>query len=585
MKYVMKLLFVTLFLAFSGCASTSIEVQSDYAPGYEKVANSLSILAIRNMVIHGVPGISIVITDKKDLLYQGNFGYSNYPENIVISDQTEFRIGSITKLFTATAIMQLSELGKLDLDDSITQYVPDFSINNDQNQSASNLTIRALLAHMSGLPTDYQAGFLSYDADTELLSLLSQGYLATEPYTVMSYSNIAYNLLGRAIENVSGLSYEQYVMRFIFEPLEMHTASLGASSNIAAGHSGRQITPFVELRDRAAGDMTMSIQDLAKFARASLNNNAGLMQSHSFDEMVKPQGDNLVFKSNQQQGLGWILGYPSEHLGGVGNIIWHDGSIGSFRSVMLSDLDSGLAVAVVSNSQEGSNAIYDIAEQAMLQAIEHANGDVSQSTELPDWSNEVVPFSQAQLQALPGEYVSNAHGEIEIKRQGNNLIATVAATNIQLQSYSDGLIGADYHLFNLIPLDIDAVNGFRFRLRTYNDQILIEQMGVGIVAEKLTEPQLARVWKARLGQYELQKSDGGIAYKNLRLESYQGILRMYATVTVAGVEAGDVSAFIRPVSNNRAVLIGYGRSLGESLVFDEDGSFSYSGFIFKKLSQ
>jgi CubicO group peptidase (beta-lactamase class C family) len=165
---------------------------------------------------------SAFVVEQGKIIYKKSFGYANFEWKIPNALDTKFRIGSITKSFTAILVLQLAEQEKLKLDDKITNYLPDFS-----PEIGDKITVRQLLTHNSGLP-DYndvpdffraaQSGLLS---EADILKRISEYELLFEPGTKFKYSNDGYRVLGAIIEKVTGKSYERVLQENILVPLNM----------------------------------------------------------------------------------------------------------------------------------------------------------------------------------------------------------------------------------------------------------------------------------------------------------------------------------------------------------------------------
>lgn len=130
---------------------------------YCELKEKLSSIISAEMKRHKITGVSIAVNDDGKTVWSEGFGYSDKEERIAATPHTVYRIGSITKVFTATAIMQLVEHGLLDLDKPVSDYLPEFTINTRFTQSKS-ITIRDLMTHHSGLPSDNLNGFYTRSA-------------------------------------------------------------------------------------------------------------------------------------------------------------------------------------------------------------------------------------------------------------------------------------------------------------------------------------------------------------------------------------------------------------------------------------
>lgn len=163
-----------------------------------------------------IKGVSVVLTGKEETIFEYCTGVVDDVDTP--NDRNKmFSIGSNTKLFTAIAIFQLVDQGKLDLDQDVRTYVKDFEVKS--HQPLDTITIRNLLMHRSGLQGDDYSLFLNEQKiqEKDLLPALKGTYLCSKPDTMYAYSNLAYGLLGIVIERVSNETYTNYIQNHIFQ--------------------------------------------------------------------------------------------------------------------------------------------------------------------------------------------------------------------------------------------------------------------------------------------------------------------------------------------------------------------------------
>jgi len=226
----------------------------------------------------GTVGMAVAVIDSDRVVYSEGFGFADKEAKRRVGDSTTFMIGSITKLFTATAIMQLVEQGRIALDSPITNYLPEFTVKT--RFVARPITIRDLLTHESGLPSDIPNGAAigqlpCAEADTlyrTVPALLSNDYAANPPRTEFSYSNLGFSLLGIIIERVSGRSYSQYIQDSIFTRLNMDHSALDFNSVrvkhlFSKGYSDKKVQVPFYIRDVPAGMIVTNAIDLSRFLR------------------------------------------------------------------------------------------------------------------------------------------------------------------------------------------------------------------------------------------------------------------------------------------------------------------------------
>lgn len=294
---------------------------------------------------------SVLVAKDGKVVYASTIGMADITARVPITRETKFRIGSITKTFTAAAVMLLDQQGKVSLTDSVCKYettCPD---------AWREITIRNLLTHTSGIP-DYlrplTLGEFNRPTPPErLVDLIRDQPLAFRPGTQFQYSNTNYILLGLAVEHASGQSWDAFVRDKMLDPLALANTGYQRDFSSVPGHAtgyGFKTTDVSETvpTDEAAfsdGGLYSTVDDLYQWDR-SLDMNKILSKS-TLDQMFRPWGGlglNPV-PGQQTPGYGWYL----EHQGGVGQIVYHGGSIPGFAAADYRYIDQGLIVIVLSN--------------------------------------------------------------------------------------------------------------------------------------------------------------------------------------------------------------------------------------------
>lgn len=229
-----------------------------------------------------IPGISLALVHDQDVVFDRGYGYANPQAEVPMSSATLFSICSISKLFTAIAIMQLRDAGKLQLHDPIAKHLDWFDIPGTQPDDGP-LTIESVLTHSSGLPREsdfpYWSGpdYAFPDRDAVIERLKSQHTLYPAS-TFFQYSNLGLTLAGEIVAAVSGAPYADYVTEHILDPLglpdtrpafptELHGSAL-ALGHTARDRTGRReiVPPFDTKAITPAAGFTSSALDLARFA-------------------------------------------------------------------------------------------------------------------------------------------------------------------------------------------------------------------------------------------------------------------------------------------------------------------------------
>lgn len=248
---------------------------------HAEVASKIDLLSAwieAQMAYNGPPGLSIGIVHDQELVWARGFGYADVEKKGPATPDTLYRIASITKLFTATAILQLRDAGKLQLDDPITKHLDWFNVQN-RHPDAPPITIRHLLTHTSGLPREAAFAYWTDDqfpTREQLRETLVQQEAILPTETEWKYSNLALSLAGEIVTAVSGQDYPDYVRHQVLDPLGMDNTLVRSPApdhpQLATGYGrrmpdhSRSIVPFIDCHAiTPAANMTSSVEDLARF--------------------------------------------------------------------------------------------------------------------------------------------------------------------------------------------------------------------------------------------------------------------------------------------------------------------------------
>lgn len=235
----------------------------------------------QQMAAQRIPGLALAITQGEQVLYVQ--GYGDAGDGRPVTPQTQFLIASVSKSFTALAVMQLVEAGKIDLDAPVQHYLPEFTL--ADSAAASQITIRQLLNHTSGLSETTYADLVQPQPETiaERATSLRNADPVAHPGTEYHYFNPNYGVLARVVEVVSGQRFSEYLTEHIFQPLGMrHTVSAVTfqegkqqADNLSAGHLfAFGITlPFSEGNGYigGSGGVITTAEDIAPYLIAQLN--------------------------------------------------------------------------------------------------------------------------------------------------------------------------------------------------------------------------------------------------------------------------------------------------------------------------
>jgi CubicO group peptidase (beta-lactamase class C family) len=309
------------------------------------------------------PGFSVVVVKGEEVLFQKGYGREQIDQPNPMRAESVTAIGSLTKSFTALAIMQLVEAGKIKLDDPVVKYLPEFrTANPDKSQG---ITVRMLLNNSSGLPGGVSQHYSKKHTEA-LLASVQAFYLDKEPGKTYEYSNLAFSIAGLIIERVSGLAYAEYLEFHIFQPLRMNHSStdpadFSALETLYGHHLGVDAalpaSPEIELAEMAAAGSILrsTAADLGHYLIALLNQGKyqrqSLISAQSIQEMWQAQ-INFPGLSYEQGGDGqeyhYGLGWMISDIEGR-RLIHHGGSRGTMSSFTLLFPEAKLAATILFN--------------------------------------------------------------------------------------------------------------------------------------------------------------------------------------------------------------------------------------------
>lgn len=329
-----RILLVTLLLAL---AASSV------------LADKVDRAVEADMKAHPVPGLALEVIRHGKCVKRAAYGFANLEWRTPVTPQTVFEIGSVTKQFTSAGILLLMQDGKLSVDDKISTRLA------GTPESWKDITIRHLLTHTSGIPNYTRLdGFelRRHLSQAEFIKQIGSYPLDFQPGARFSYCNSGFNLLAFIIENVSGTNYWAYMSNRVFTPLGMKSTTrrdppalvLWRASGYETNADGRYINRDYDLTDLfGAGAIVSTIDDMAKW-NASLDAQT-LLNAETEKTMWTPV--KLNSGKTYNYGFGWFLSPYKGH-----KDIWHSGSTSGFSSSIERFPEDGLAVIVLTNSNE-----------------------------------------------------------------------------------------------------------------------------------------------------------------------------------------------------------------------------------------
>ena len=397
-----------------------------------EVADALTVLdrwIEKQVEYHRLPGLSIAIVYDQDIVWAKGYGFSDVEGKIPATPSTVYRMGSVTKVFTSSAIMMLRDQGKLRLDDPVSKYLPWFRIDNPFPDSPE-ITIRQLLTHTSGLPREADVPYWTdhiFPTREQLVKVVPTQELVAPPATTYHYSNLGMSLLGEVVAEVSGRSWAEYLQTEIFEPLGM------SSSSGAPGEAlmQRRATPYMLIGPDGARDifdyydagaigpaanMVSTVEDIARFASMQFSGGpAGGAQILKGSTLREMQRVHWVYPSFSG---GRGLGFSVSHRSGK-DFVGHGGWIGGNRSSLMMVPEEKVAVIAILNADDRSPGLfsrqaYEVVGPELMKATRPETTATKTAAD-PAWENFVGRYAdpwgwEYEVLILGGELVMYSPG-------------------------------------------------------------------------------------------------------------------------------------------------------------------------------
>ena len=317
------------------------------------------------MTVRKAPAVSIAVVRGKDTLVMRGYGLASREANRAATASTIYRIGSLTKQFTAAGIMREVEQGKVSLNDPISKYLPDVPTHGQR------ITVRQLLTHTSGVHnyTDSPEWVKHWTEDMtprQIVAFVDKDTLDFAPGTKYSYSNTGYVLLGMILEKVTGRPYAAYLEREFFKPLGLTQTSYcpqrPTDPQFAEGYAASSGTvkpaePLSMTQPFSAGALCSTVRDLVKWHRALQDGRVVGARSYS----LMTTADTLNNGSRINYGFGLVPGQL-----GSERTIGHSGGINGFTTYGMYLPDQSLNVIVLTNSDGGPGPLAQNIARAMI---------------------------------------------------------------------------------------------------------------------------------------------------------------------------------------------------------------------------
>jgi len=422
------------------------------------------------MLYRGLPGVAIGVVYDQELIWGRGFGFADVMKKVPMTATTKFRMASHSKLFTATAVMQLRDGGKLRLDDPVAKYLPWFRIQPSEADDPA-ITIEELLTHSSGLPREAGPHWSDYDFPDAagVRAYVLEHTAAYPPEVRWKYSNLGFTLAGMIVEAVSGEKYADYVQRHIFDPLGMAGSSIDRQvEGMATGYGrrmpdgSRKTLPFIDAHAMApATGVTSTVEDMAKLVslqfRKGKPGGSQILSTGALREMHRIR----VLENNWTQGnaIGFAVNRVRDKV-----YVGHGGSYPGYKTQTLIQLDEKVGVIVLTNGDDSNPS--DIANHLMQIVGEAVAKAAAPPAKPPMWDPSWRKFA--------GLYRSGNSDTIVVELNQSLVMIDPLSTSPETQNR---LVPLGNGLFRLEALSGGGAVGEIVRFREENGQI--KRMYVG----------------------------------------------------------------------------------------------------------
>lgn len=643
----MKAIFCSaLFIVLlAGCATMPQKPVASARGDYRYTREHVSWLIRQEMAAQQVTGLSIALVDDQKVVWSEGFGFADKAKGVAATPDTIYRAGSISKLFTTTAAMQLVDDGLLDIDQPLQRYLPEFDIKRRFSEAAP-ITPRTIMTHHSGLPSDLAKGMWSARPASlaDEVVLLREEYAANPPDYIFAYSNVAMTLLGHALEKIVGRDIAAQISIALFMPLRMTNSTFSAkidrsSLGSKAYRAGEEVEE-IPLRDIPAGGLNTSVLDLSRFISLFFADGwfmeRQVLKPGSVTEMLRPQNSRIPLDLSFRVGLGWMLGsMGGNDIKNAGPVAHHGGATLYHRSQLIILPEQKLGVVVLANSASAGSVVNKVATETLKLALEAKTGitqasrpkesdaertnaasreqlmhaleaqyGVTQSIRPPPAKlagseenynaggkgatpkEERKQLTAAELQAYEGRYDTIA-GLVDLNNKKDYLEADLFNRKIRLLPRPDGLLQMSYRFLGLFRVSLGELDNVYIDREMVDGRDILKAVIDGneyLAGERLQPLLIPEIWQQRSGAYEIVNGgDDPVLLENICLRHEGGFLTVEYNLPLFSEQT--LSLALTPLSGTEAVISGLGRGKGETIrVINRKGAelLAYSGYLLRK---
>ena len=540
-------------------AQSTTAVRKDYTDVVEKLRPFIQ----QQMAEKELPALSIALIDNQQIVWAEGFGMADFKTKTPATADTVYRVGSVSKLFTDIAIMQLVERGELNLDAPVTDYLPDF---HPKNPFGTPITLRQLMSHRSGLLREPPVGNYFETSQPTLAATvhsLNDTELVFPPNTHTKYSNAAIAVVGYLLETQNHKPFAQYLKSSVLDPIGLRHSSFEPEPAIVANLAKGEMwtydgltfeAPTFQLGMAPAGSMYSTVNDLGRFVSVLLaqgkTENTAVLKPATLEQMWSPQFPN---PGGRVFGLGFIVRSLDGH-----RLVGHGGATYGFATTVGLLPEDKVGVVVVA-TKDAVNAVTErIGEESLRLVLAHRAG---KPLEIPLATN---PVPQELGRKLAGRY-GTGDDALDLTYLDGHLSMLKLAGGEQLELRKVRQSGDD--------LIADGVTGFGTEVSPVPEGIHVGSKTLPRVAVP-TPSDFPAKWRGLLGEYGWDHDILYVFEKDNRLN-----------VLIEWMEFDALT----PVSDDIFNFPPRGLYDGEKAIFTRDSSgnatqVQVSGVVFKRRS-
>ncbi|HEX5271040.1 MAG TPA: serine hydrolase, partial [Gemmataceae bacterium] len=456
---------------------------------YEPAVQALDEFIGREVADKRLPALSVALVDDQRVVWARGYGFADAAKKKPATADTVYRVGSVSKLFTDIAVMQLVEQGKLDLDAPVTKYLPDFKPINKYDRP---ITLRMLMSHRSGLLREPPEGNYFDPSVTALdrtVRSLNRTELVYEPGTRTRYSNAGIAVVGLVVEETQRQRFARHLYNRVLDPLGMAHSSFEPSPELNKdlaeavmwGYDGREFAaPTFELGMAPAGCMYSTVNDLGRFLAALFAGGKGpggrVIEEKTLQQMWTPQ----FVKEGETTGFG--IGFSIGDLDGHKRI-GHGGAIYGFATELAALPAEKLGAVVVASRDVANGVTRHLANEALRQML------AARAKKPPPAIEQTRPVGAERARELAGRYAAKGGKGIELsERDGRlSLLPLGGGSLTELRALGDALV-------------TDSPLGYGQKVGVKGDRLVFENDTYERVPAEAPKP-LPEKWRGLVGEY------------------------------------------------------------------------------------